>query len=414
MLKEDSMLDNYIFDLETNLLPFWENAMDMKFGGVYTCYTNKGDERISDRKYIWSQGRFLWLTSELLQLRDENVLNLSNKWEEIMDKTYEFLIEHAHLENGNIAFVIERDGQHFSDSKDDSIFADCFYILGCSAYARYKNKHEAFESALEAYANVKARLNTNAFKTDPYPIPKGYNSFSLPMILINVIHDLYQTAQKLKDDRSEMLSQDMNNTLEEMKQFFDEERIIELKPIVDEDKHSLLYRHMNPGHTLEAAWFMYEVIESLNNVQHKEMKSHIEKICGKTLETGWDREHGGLYRFIDKTGQKPTGETSREPIEQLIVDTWDMKLWWPHSEALYTTLLFAKETKSPYWENWYKKLEEYCFQTFPNEDQCIGEWIQIRNRVGEPEEKVVALPVKDPFHIIRNYILMIRLLKVDK
>ena len=33
----------------------------------------------------------------------------------------------------------------------------------------------------------------------------------------------------------------------------------------------------------------------------------------------------------------------------------------------------------------------------------IGEWIQIGNRQGEPMEKVVALPVKDPFHIIRNF-----------
>ena len=30
--------------------------------------------------------------------------------------------------------------------------------------------------------------------------------------------------------------------------------------------------------------------------------------------------------------------------------------------------------------------------------------------VGEPQEKVVALPVKDPFHIIRNLILIIELL----
>ena len=51
------------------------------------------------------------------------------------------------------------------------------------------------------------------------------------------------------------------------------------------------------------------------------------------------------------------------------------------------------------------------FRTFPNPNPKIGEWIQIRNRLGEPESKVVALPVKDPFHIARNLILIIDLLE---
>jgi N-acylglucosamine 2-epimerase len=87
-----------------------------------------------------------------------------------------------------------------------------------------------------------------------------------------------------------------------------------------------------------------------------------------------------------------------------------MKLWWPHSEALYTTLLFYVLTEDEKWLNYYKQMDHYIFNTFPNEDKQIGEWIQIRNREGNPEEKVVALPVKDPFHIIRNFVCIIRLL----
>ena len=41
----------------------------------------------------------------------------------------------------------------------------------------------------------------------------------------------------------------------------------------------------------------------------------------------------------------------------------------------------------------------------------MREWIQIRTREGYPQEKVVALPVKDPYHIIRNVILIIELLE---
>lgn len=52
----------------------------------------------------------------------------------------------------------------------------------------------------------------------------------------------------------------------------------------------------------------------------------------------------------------------------------------------------------------------YTFDTFPNPDTEVGEWIQIRDRQGRPQNKVVALPVKDPFHVMRALILIVDLL----
>ena len=42
---------------------------------------------------------------------------------------------------------------------------------------------------------------------------------------------------------------------------------------------------------------------------------------------GWDKKYGGLLYFVDVDGKPPTR------LE------WDMKLWWPHAEALYALLL---------------------------------------------------------------------------
>ena len=42
-------------------------------------------------------------------------------------------------------------------------------------------------------------------------------------------------------------------------------------------------------------------------------------------------------------------------------------------------------------------------------DKVHGEWIQIRMRDGNPEDKVVALPVKDPFHILRDFLKVVEL-----
>ena len=84
------------------------------------------------------------------------------------------------------------------------------------------------------------------------------------------------------------------------------------------------------------------------------------------------------------------------------------KLWWVHSESLYSTLLFGEDEEIA---AWYPKVRDYTFNTFPNTANDRGEWIQIRSRDGKPENRVVALPVKDPFHILRNYLLIIEFLK---
>ena len=51
------------------------------------------------------------------------------------------------------------------------------------------------------------------------------------------------------------------------------------------------------------------------------------KMIDYSMARGWDEEYGGLLYFVDADGKPPTR------LE------WDMKLWWPHAEALYALLL---------------------------------------------------------------------------
>jgi mannose/cellobiose epimerase-like protein (N-acyl-D-glucosamine 2-epimerase family) len=57
-----------------------------------------------------------------------------------------------------------------------------------------------------------------------------------------------------------------------------------------------------------------------------------------------------------------------------------------------------------------RQVHDYTFATFPNPDRNVGEWIQIRDRQGRPLDKVVGLPVKDPYHLTRNLLLLVELL----
>jgi len=131
------------------------------------------------------------------------------------------------------------------------------------------------------------------------------------------------------------------------------------------------------------------------------------------VNTGWDVEFGGVLRFVDSDGGKPKGEMNKSKLEIMIADTWDMKLWWSHSEALYATLLGYWLTGNTHLIDLHHKIKNYAFETFPNSDKDIGEWIQIRDRKGNSIDQVVALPVKDPFHILRSLLLMMDVLETE-
>jgi N-acylglucosamine 2-epimerase len=130
---------------------------------------------------------------------------------------------------------------------------------------------------------------------------------------------------------------------------------------------------------------------------------------------GWDAEFGGLPQFQHVQGELPRGKVRKENegdhMLREITENWSNKLWWVHSEALYSLILSYEHTKDPWFLETYWKYHEYVFRTFPNPDRKVGEWIQIRDRKGVPEDKVVALPVKDPYHITRAFMLLVKSLE---
>ncbi len=97
------------------------------------------------------------------------------------------------------------------------------------------------------------------------------------------------------------------------------------------------------------------------------------------FEAGWDSEFGGIFRYVDREGARPRGVAGDEPYEALMMDTWDTKIWWPHAEALYATLLGSKVTGDAAFVRCTRSCLNTCFG-FPNPDRTVGEWIQIRDR----------------------------------
>ncbi len=415
--KDKTDLGNFYKDLlQNNFFRFWNEAVDRQNGGVFNCYNNAGTELVSKNKYTWSQGRFVWIWSRLYSLSRSGTLSLDlNALQADLEKAVGFLEKKVFMPNGNCVFLTDEKGNWIESIQgkgyDTSFYADCFVALGFSEYARvFKDRHYA-DLAFRVYRQTTDRIHRKGLRSEPYPIPEGYKFHSVPMIMLNVSEELALTLGLLDDERHEEVERESCDYMREvMEDFYNEAegRIVEVVGPGPASRNEVLCRHVNPGHAIEDMWFVMSL------AKRKKRPDYIGRAATavkSAIEAGWDTEFGGLFRFTDATGGQPKGAKTGDPYETLILDTWDSKLWWPHSEMLYTTLLSYALTKDREFASLYNMAHEYVFNTFPDKENDTGEWVQIRDRIGNPIEKVVALPVKDPYHIMRNIILIIELLE---
>ncbi len=410
-------LDFFKTELKENLLFFWmPRCLDTEFGGYFNCFTNDGSRLVSKDKYVWSQGRFLWTFSKLATM-DMFSEQERSEFLHYAKSGRDFLIKNVLIakDDWRCVFLTEQNGtpKYVNGYRelDMSISADCFVVAGFAMYSIAANDYESYIFAKKLGESVWERYNSGNYRSLPYPLSPKFDSHARPMILTNVNCELYRAALVFEPEYANEILKNIDycHTLD-FERFCDENSLIhEFTYANGEWANNLFGQHINPGHTIEDMWFQYDAQCILNT---KKYWDKIQSVVKKTFNTGWDNEFGGLLHFIgvDGTMEGCDGDAKDESQLKLVKDDWGSKLWWVHSEALYTTLLMFDKTNDSEFLDMFQKVFDYTYKTFPNPDKNIREWIQIRTRDGSPQDKVVALPVKDPYHIMRNVILIIELL----
>ena len=158
------------------------------------------------------------------------------------------------------------------------------------------------------------------------------------------------------------------------------------------DLSSSLGRQLNPGHVLEAMWFLLAYLETRPGSHEKIAK--IADIIGNTLEFGWDKEYGGIYYFMDALG-KPHLELQH-----------NMKLWWVHCEAILAALYAYDLTREARFLDWFEKLDAWTWQHYP--DPEYGEWFAYLDRRGEVTSSLKGGKWKTCFHVPRALLFAAR------
>jgi N-acylglucosamine 2-epimerase len=177
--------------------------------------------------------------------------------------------------------------------------------------------------------------------------------------------------------------------------FLDRSRGIFFEQMAPDGSHvdSFEGRLINPGHGIEAAWFLMEIARRRND---RRLADELVGVLLRTLEIGWDHEYGGIMYFLDAHGHPP---------QQL---EWDQKLWWVHCEALVALLLGHRLTGSAECLGWFQRVHEYTWSRFPDPER--GEWYGYLNRRGEVLLSLKGGKWKGCFHLPRMLFLCAGLL----
>lgn len=368
--------DVYRNNLLNHTIPFWEKySIDKEYGGFFTCLTTNGKVYDTD-KFVWLQARQVWTFSKLY-----SDYGARESWLEIARHGSDFLETHGQSEDGSWYFSLNQSGQPLTQPYN--IFSDCFAAMAFGQLSKITREPNYAKIAKSTFNNILNKQHNPKGKYDKsYPKTREMQNLGLPMILSNLVLELDHLLE------GEVVEKQLTSIKDKiMNHFYKEEHgiILENVGMNGEICDTFQGRHINPGHGLEALWFLLDIAEKNNDIA---LAQKSVDIAISTLEYGWDKTYDGLFYFMDLKGNPP---------EQL---EWSQKLWWPHIEAMIACIKGYYMTKdSRCWE-WFVKLHEYTWEHFVDEEH--GEWFGYLSREGKVNLELKGGKWKGCFHVPRG------------
>ena len=375
----------YRQELFDRVIPFWlRHSLDTEHGGQFTCLDRDGAVFDTD-KAMWLQGRALWMFAKLY-----NTVQPREEWLAAARHQYDFIMRHGFDSDGRMFFALTADGRPLR--KRRYLFTEAFAIIGLAEYARATGDAQALQRAIATYRLVIDLLNMpNALPPKTLLPERHGKTHSLSMILLATPPEL-----RLAAPPAPLYEQVVDAALGQIiNHFLDDSAaaVFELLGPNNERLDTAEGRKITPGHALESAAFI------LHEAQARADESLIApalRMIDYSMQRGWDAEYGGLLYFVDVDGKPPT------PLE------WDMKLWWPHSEALYALLLAWHSSGDAKYATWFEQMHDYTFARFPDADD--GGWYGYLRRDGSLSTRLKGNLWKGFFHTPRSLWLCWRLL----
>ena len=280
-------------------------------------------------------------------------------------------------------FTVTKDGKEIQ--KRRYYFSETFAAIGCAEFYKATHEIDALKKA-EQYFDVAYDCFTGKRKTEPKFKNTDMKALSPVMIMLSTAQVMRSTG--FNKDKYDKIAKECLIYITDGG-FFTGKALLENVSVDGKSVVSPTGRIVNPGHSMEAAWFIMS--EGLLTGNDKAIEFG-RKIIDATLPLGIDKEHGGLIAFTDVDGKPPV---------QL---EWDMKLWWPQCETMIALrlayILFGDEK----YNDLYNEFKEYCEKYFCDTED--SEWYGYLHYDNTVSTTLKGNIFKGPFHVPRLYMIM--------
>jgi len=366
----------YRTGLLQDTLPFWMNhGVDDDHGGYVTSLNRVGTVLDTD-KSVWQQGRFAWMLSTLYNRVEKNPA-----WLNAAESGIDFLRRHAFDTDGRMYFQLTREGRPLR--KRRYAFSEAFASMAFAAYAKASGDGTARDQAIKLHAlfvhdAIEGQRGEPKVDATTRPM-QGIGPY---MILINLSQVLRENLE-LPDMESWI-----DLAIDKIRADFVKPNLHAVMETVGSDGEILDYfdgRMLNPGHAIEAAWFIMQ--ESRHRNGDEALRDLGTTMLDWMWERGWDTEHGGMLYNVDVYGLP-------------VAEYWhDMKFWWNHCETIIASLLAFAITGDEKYSAMHEKIQGWTYRHFPDPEH--GEWFGYLHRDGSLSTPLKGNLWKGPFHLPR-------------
>ena len=361
-----------------NVLPFWmEYAIDRECGGLFNMIDRDG-KVYGTEKNVWFAGRTMY-TYALAY----NELEKNEKYLEVAKNMYDFLPVCELDESGRLSFIASREGK--AVVIDSAYFTELFAAVGCVEYYLATKDEKVWHNA-EKYFNLAYNLYRKELARTPSdnPVIPETKALGPSMIMLSAA----QIMRKVEYDKYNAIAIECADEI--LRHYVEGKGLLENVSLSGEFVDTPKGREVNPGHSLEAAWFVMSEGVYQNNELYK-VKA--KEIIDVSMKLGY--RQGGIIAFCDCDGFPP------DHLE------WDMKIWWPQCEAIIANLLCYKVFGEEKYLRDFEALKDWCFSRYP--DPEYGEWFGYMHYDGTVANTLKGNFSKGPFHLPRMLYLVDKL-----
>ena len=360
-----------------DVIPFWtRHGIDREQGGFITSLDRDGTIIDTD-KSVWFQGRGTWMFATLY-----NTVEPRKEWLQIARSGADFMTRNCFDPSGKMYFTVTREGKPLRMRR--YVYSESFAAVAYAALAKATGETVHAEAAQRAFATyLRYTLTQGLIPAKSERPAKGL----APLMITEV------TAQEVRANLGDITVQGstctewIDRSIAEIRKDFMKPDLEAVMECVAPDGSVINHfdgRLLNPGHSIEAAWFILHEARLRNDA---DLKKTVLTILDWMWKRGWDEQFGGILYFRD---------VHDLPVQEY----WqDMKFWWPHCEAIIATLLAYEMTGADRYAGWHKLVHDWSFQHF-TDPEC-GEWYGYLNRDGTPSARLKGNMWKGPFHLPR-------------